>query len=394
MQNSFRIARIGGIDILINWTWLFAVAFITYSLGMYYHTQFPEWGSRTPYIVGAVSAVLLFVTVLIHELAHSFVARANGLPVRQIYLFIFGGVSNLPQEPESARTELLVAIAGPLASLVLAGLFYVLHTLASGPSEVGAVLGYLASINLILALFNLIPGFPLDGGRVLRSIIWMISGNQRSATKIASTVGNGIGYLFILGGLFDAFILHQFASGIWLAFIGWFLHNAASQSYQHAVMDRVLSGVEVRNVMDPIGQTAGPDMPIEALVYRHMLSANQRAVPVVSFDGSLLGLVTLADTRKAEQNEWNLVPVSRVMAPADELCTVTPDDTLQDALRILAENDYHQLPVMRDGRLVGMLDRGHVLEYLHVRQRLAATQPKSDADTDSTGAEPPRPAAS
>lgn len=372
MNNSFRVARIGGIDIFVNWTWLLAVAFITWSLGSFYHQQFAGWSISTAYIVGLISAVLLFVTVLIHELSHSFTARANGLPVKTIYLFIFGGVSNLSQEPQTPRIELLVAIAGPLASLVLAGIFYLLHAaVGSSSSQVGAVLGYLASVNLILAIFNLIPGFPLDGGRVLRAIIWLITGSLRRSTQIASNVGNGIGYLFILGGVLEAaFVSGGLVPGIWLAFIGWFLHNAATATYQQAVMDNVLLGVEVGNVMDHIQITVPPDTPVDALIYRHILDDNQRAVPVVSEDGGLRGLVTLADARHVPRQEWTLLPVSRIMTPAERLCTVSPDDSLRDALRILAENSYHQLPVVANGRLVGMLNRAHVLQYLHMRRLL------------------------
>lgn len=375
MKNSFRVARIGGIDIYVNWTWLFAVAFITWSLGAYYNQQFKGWSTGTDYVVGFISAILLFVTVLIHELSHSFTARANGLPVHTISLFIFGGVSNLTREPQTPRIELLVALAGPLASLVLAGIFFGLHALAgSGSSEVAAVLGYLAYVNLILAIFNLIPGFPLDGGRVLRAIIWRVTGSQRRATRIASNVGNGIGYLFILGGILEAvFTSGGLVPGIWLAFIGWFLHNAATASYQQAVMDGVLMGVDVRTVMDQTPASVLPDTPVEALIYRHILTENQRAVPVVGPDGDLQGLVTVADTQNVPRQEWSLVPVSRIMTPTSKLCTVSPDESLRDALRILAENNYHQLPVVLQGQMVGILNRGHVVQYLHIRERLQAT---------------------
>jgi Zn-dependent protease len=202
MRNSFRIARIGGIDVYIHWSWLLIVAFLTVSLGSYYQQTFSQWSNGTAYTAGFVSAILLFVTVLLHELAHSFTARANGLPVNTITLFILGGVSSLTQEPPTARIELLVAIAGPLTSLVLAGIFYVIHQVTSGlPTPVLAVVGYLAYINLFLALFNLIPGFPLDGGRVLRAILWMVMGSLQRATRVASVIGQGIGILFIVGGV-------------------------------------------------------------------------------------------------------------------------------------------------------------------------------------------------
>ncbi|MGH2444175.1 MAG: CBS domain-containing protein, partial [Chloroflexota bacterium] len=231
---------------------------------------------------------------------------------------------------------------------------------------------------------------PLDGGRVLRAILWMITGNLRSATSTASSIGNAIGYLFILGGLFVVFVERDLFSGIWLAFIGWFLHNAATASYRQATMDSAMMGVEVRSVMDQVTVTAPADLPVEALIYRHLLSENRRAVPVVDADSRLLGLITIHDTQRIPRAEWSIVPVSRVMMPRQSLATVTPQDSLRDALRVLAENDYHQLPVVLDGRLVGMLHRGHVLQYLHVRQIMTAQGSAPDAgDEDQDPSVPP-----
>lgn len=374
MQHSLRVARIGGIDVHLNWTWLLAFIFMAWPLGAYFEGSFPQWSPLTAYAVGGACVILLFVTVLIHELAHSFTARACGLPVKDIYLFIFGGVSNMTREPQTPKVELLVAAAGPLASLILSGVLFALHAALSGiPSELSAIIGYLAAVNVLLAIFNLIPGFPLDGGRILRAVIWLVTGSLHRATRIATTVGSWIGYLFILGGIAEGLLSGQIFNGLWLAFIGWYLHNAATSSYQQSVMEHVLSGVEVRNVMDNIAVSTTPETPIETLVYRHLLNENQRAVPVVDDRGALLGLVTTGDTRHVSRAEWNVLPVERIMTPVSELRTVSPADSLRDALRILAENDYHQLPVLAGGRLVGMLNRSHVVQYLHVRERLAAS---------------------
>lgn len=371
-NNAFKVMRIGGIDIYVHWSWLLALAIFTWSIGHLYGADFKSWSALTDYILGFISALLLFATVLIHELAHSFTARANGLPVYTITLFIFGGVSNLTQEPQTPRIELLVAIAGPLASLVLAGIFYLLHAaLGDSQSYLKAVLGYLASINLLLALFNLIPGFPLDGGRVLRSLLWMGTHNLRRATHLSSNVGQAIGYIFIVGGVVLAFGAGDLGDGIWLAFIGWFLQNAASATWQQAVVDRLLTGVDVRDVMDPAPAAAGPGVTVEELAYRHMLTSNVRGIPVTGLDGRLAGLVTITDLNRVPRDAWGTTSVSRVMTPADRLVTVAPDDHLKDALGRLAENNYHQLPVLDAGRLVGMLNRGHVLQYLHMRQQLA-----------------------
>lgn len=375
MGNGVKVFSIGGIGIYVNWSWIIAIAIVTWSVGDFFHVTYPSWSTGTAYALGLLSGVLLFVTVLIHELAHSFTARANGLPVNTITLFIFGGVSNLTREPQTPRIEFLVAIAGPLMSLVLSGIFYVLYiALHGGPTEVTAVLGYLASVNLILAIFNLIPGFPLDGGRVLRSIVWAITGNLRRATHIASNIGDGFGYLFIVAGLLEAFVGGDVIAGIWLAFIGWFLHNAATASYQQAVMDRVLIGVEVRNVMDPAPAGVGPSLSIQEAVEGHMMTRGTRALPVNGPDGSLLGLLTLSDVQQVPRDDWATTPASKVMTSLDHLQTTTPDAGLREALAAMAEHNYNQLPVVSNGRVVGILNRGHVLQWIHLREALAQKQ--------------------
>lgn len=378
MGSGTRIFSIRGIGIYVNWSWILAIAIITWSVGDYFHATYPGWSTGTAYALGLLSGVLLFVTVLIHELAHSFTARANGLPVNTITLFIFGGVSNLTQEPHTPKIEFLVAVAGPLISLVLAGLFYVLYLAArGGPTEVAAVLGYLASVNLILALFNLIPAFPLDGGRVLRSIVWGVSGNVRRATHVASNIGDGFGYLFIAGGLLEAFVGGNIIAGIWLAFIGWFLHNAATASYQQAVVDRVLNGVDVRNVMDPTPGGVGPSLSLQEAVEGYMMSRGVRAVPVNGPDGALLGLLTFSDIQRVPRDDWSTTSASRVMTPRDRLETTTADSGLREALATMAEHNYNQLPVVANGRMVGILNRGHVLQWIHMREILAE---KREAD--------------
>ena len=390
MNRSFKVATIGGIQIFIDWTWLLAFAFFTWSLGAYYDNTFHSWGHGTAYLVGAISTILLFVTVLLHELGHSFTARSLGLPVNTITLYIFGGLSSLTQEPQTPRIEFLVTIAGPLVSLALAGIFYLLHTAAgSGSSEVVAVLGYLASVNLILGLFNLIPAYPLDGGRVLHSIIWVITGSMGGATRIAATVGKFFGYLFIAAGLIEAFVFGQFG-GLWLAFIGWFLNNAAGSSYQQAVMDQALRGVDVGDVMDHAPEGVLPTIPVQSLVFNHFLDANHRAVSVQDPDGALVGLVTLTDLRHLAQNDWPTTPVSQIMTPTPRLRTVMPTDDLRQAIQLMADNRYHQLPVVDQGRLVGILDRDHIVQYLHRRELISPRRDGASASNQQTTTTPPQ----
>ncbi len=373
---SLKVATIGGIKIYVHWSWLLIFVLLTWSLGAgFFPTHFHGWSTGTDYIVAAIAAILLFVTVLIHELSHSFTARARGLPVESITLFIFGGVSNLSEEPRSAPTELLVAFAGPLASLILAGIFYLLYlALHSGPSEVWAIFGYLWLVNLLLAVFNLIPGYPLDGGRVLHSLIWMATGSLRRATRIATTVGEIVAWIFILGGLWIAFFRGDIIDGIWLAFIGWFLHNAAGATYQQSVLQRTLAGMDVRNLMDPPPPSVGGALSVADVIYDHMLGQSRSFVAVQNPDGTFAGIVTLGDVQHVGRDDWTTTPVRQIMQPAEGLVTVTPDEDLTQAMTLLASHGYDQLPVVQNGDLVGVLSRAHVLAYLHTRQALGLTQ--------------------
>jgi Zn-dependent protease/CBS domain-containing protein len=377
MNSSIKVATVRGIKIYVHWTWFLAIAFLTWTLGAYYHNTFHHWGTGTAYVVGLISGVLLFFTVLLHELGHSFTARALGVPVNQITLFIFGGVSSLTQEPKSARDEFMISFAGPFTSLLLAAIFFGLHAVTGGSSsQIRAVLGYLASVNLILAIFNLLPAFPLDGGRVFRSIVWAITGSLRKATRLASAVGAGIGALLICLGLVEAFVAGQTFGGIWLAFIGWFIYSGATASSKQAVLDQVLRGVDVADVMDPAPRGVPPQATIQSVVSDHLLDGRAHAVPVQQSEGSLDGLAALSDLRRAEQESWSTTPVSGIMTPAGDLITVAPSDDLMHAIQLMGGSRYHQLPVVDQGRLVGMLNRDHVMQYLHARQ-ITSRQPQT-----------------
>ncbi len=368
MHSSVRLGRLAGIDIGIHYTWLFAFALIAWSLAVgYFPGAVPGAGAGTDWALGIIAALLLFASVLLHELSHSLVARARGLTVDSITLFIFGGVSNLRTEATSARDEFLVAVVGPVSSLVLAGIFWLLGQGFAPDSAVGAVLGYLAFVNLLLGAFNLVPGFPLDGGRVLRSLVWGATGDLRRATVVASYAGQAVGWLLIFWGL-ARLLGGDFLGGLWTAFIGWFLNGAAESTRQEELRREVLQGVPVSALMDPSPALATPGLSVQDFVFGDVLQRGHRALPVVEA-GRLVGIVTLGDAKQLPQDAWPTTPVSTIMT-AVPLRTVAPDADLREAIRLMAESGLHQLPVVRDGRVAGLLSRADIVRYLQVREEL------------------------
>jgi Zn-dependent protease/predicted transcriptional regulator len=369
MESSFKLGRIGGIEIGIHYTWLFAFFLVAWSLaGGFFPANYPGWGASTYWVVGIVTALALFASVLVHELSHSFVALARGHGVHSITLFIFGGVSNLKSEAEDPKDEFLISIVGPLTSFALAALFWLLvQALALGDSPLGAILGYLALINVMLGLFNLLPGFPLDGGRVLRSIIWAASGSLRRATEIASYVGQGFGFLLIFWGVSQV-LGGNFLNGLWIGFIGWFLNSAAEATRQQQVLQEGLRGARVAELMNPEPPIASPTMSVQEFVFDHVVRHGQRALLVVD-EGRLVGIVSITDAKELPQAAWPTTAVGAIMTPAP-LKTVSPDADVNGALQLLVEGSLNQVPVVRDGQLVGLLSRIDIMRFLQLREEL------------------------
>lgn len=370
LSNAIRVARIGGISINIHVSWILIFVLVTWTLAVGYFPQnYPDWSRSLYWTVGLVTSVLFFVSVLMHELAHSVVARARGLPVHDITLFIFGGVAHLEDEPETAGTEFVMAVVGPLTSLVLGVCFGVVWLAARGVSEPLAALGqWLAMINILLAFFNMIPGFPLDGGRVLRSILWQATGNLQKSTRWASRVGQGVAYLFILWGIWRIFT-GDWVGGLWIAFIGWFLDNAASSSYQQLTVRNLLAGHKVREVMSRECLEIDPDTTLDRVINEHVLPRGARCFPVVE-GGLVKGLLTIHNIKGVSQDRWSSTPVDEVMTPLDGLKKVSPDEELWEAMRNMTEEGVNQLPVMDDGRLLGMLARDNIVSFIKVKGEL------------------------
>jgi len=394
MRSGFKVGTLFGISIHVDWSWVLIFLLVTWNLaGAVFPSLHPDWSIGMNIALGLAASLLFFISILLHELAHSLVAKARGLPVRRITLFFFGGVSNIEREPPSPFTEFLMAIVGPLTSLLLGfGFIWLgrqnipeMDTALSSPAQLlrgldplSTMLLWLGPINILLGLFNLIPGFPLDGGRVLRAILWALTKDFRRATRWATIVGQAVGWLMILAGVAMVFgatvpILGSGTlNGMWLAFIGWFLVQAASQSYQLVVVEDMLEGVPITRLMREPAPAVPPDLPISALVYDHIMQGDDRAFPVVEAD-RLLGVVYIENLRELNRSAWDQTTVRQVMVPQNELEIVTPREDAMDAFQKLTQREMRQIPVVQNGKLVGMLRRRDILRWLQVRSEMTAS---------------------
>ena len=376
VPGSVRIARLFGIDINIHFSWILIFFLVVLNLADSFPQQFPKWSNEKGLVVAAITAFLFFGSVLAHELAHSLVARRFQMSVSSITLFLLGGVANLRKEPPSAQAEFFMAAAGPATSVVI-GLIGLGVTVLLDPrpglpnaEAVGAIAGYLGLVNLSLAAFNLIPGFPLDGGRVLRSAIWAVSGDRNRATTIAARGGQLVALAFGAFVLYELVVVRE-ASGLWLGLIAYFLWNAASATLQQERIASVVGGAKVGPLMTTDFKWTPPGVMVGQVIRDLVLPMNLRAIPVVSGE-QFIGLVAIGDLRKVDQARWVETLVEQVMTPASELPTVSPDDPLGTALERFSATELPLLPVIKDGRLVGILYRESVIGYVRMQEMLRA----------------------
>lgn len=376
MPASLRLGRIGGVPVSLHFSWFLIAMLITMSLAGRFGDTHPGWSAALVWSVAAFTAVLFFATLLTHELSHAVVARARGLPVRSITLFALGGIANIEKDANTAKTEFLVAIVGPIVSFAIGALCIGVASsmgwsLENGTAGVlGSILGWLGSINVILAVFNLIPGYPLDGGRVLRSLLWAIYKDADRATRTAARAGQAVAGIFIIWGLWQFFAGAGFG-GLWLAFIGWFLMLAAQASYAEATLGDILRDVRVADVMTNDCARVDPQTTVQRVVDDFLLRTGRRCI-LVERDGRVSGLVTTHEIRGLDRARWADTPVADVMRPLDRLRTVQPGTPVAEALKTMAREDLNQLPVVADGRLQGIVTRGHVLQLLQSRAELRA----------------------
>lgn len=367
---SVPLGRILGIRIGLDYSWFLVFALLTWMLaGSYYPSEYTGWSQPLYWFMGAVTALLLFASVLLHELGHSIVALRFHVPVRSITLFIFGGVAQMGAESPSAKAEFLIAIAGPVVSLMLAAVFTVIQPLFTAVEPIAGLLAYLAYLNFALALFNLIPGFPLDGGRIFRAFLWSVTKDMRQSTIIAANTGRLVGFLFILFGVWRI-VMGDFG-GLWIAFIGWFLDNAASAQVNQAVSHGLLSGHVVSQAMSSRLTTVSSTFTLQNLVDDYVLGAGQRWF-LVNRGSDTVGLITLHLLKDVPRSEWETTTVAEAMIPIHEMKKLSPGSELLAALQMMDSGGVNQLPVMSNSHIVGMLTREDVVTYLRVLQEVAA----------------------
>ena len=370
MNANVKLGRVWGIPIGLNLSWFLIFALVLFSLSTgYFPTEYPQLSSLSHIFLAGITTLLFFGSVLFHELGHALIALRNRIPVKGITLFIFGGVAQISREPETPGAEFRIAIAGPLVSLGLAGFFGLLFLIDRSYPYLAAPSEYLMRINLMLALFNMIPGFPLDGGRVLRSILWKVTGNQARATNIASIGGQVVAFGFISLGIFSLFT-GNIGNGLWLIFIGWFLQSAAASANQQMRVQQKLRGVSVYQVMDRGLGSVAPLTPLSQVVEERVLQRGESAFFVTDYDGRLSGLITLQDITAIPQAQWRYKTVGQVMAPMERLLRVEAGAELMAALQMMEENGAHHAAVVQENRPVGLLSREQILRYLRMRAEL------------------------
>ncbi len=374
MLNGIRLGKIFGIEIEISYSWFFIFAMVTILLTFgIFPEQFPNHSLLVNIILGLFTSVLFFLSLLFHELSHSLVANLNKISITKITLFIFGGMAQMSEEPKDPASELKMAIAGPLSSLFLALIFYLLYKLLLGiglPSPYYASFTWLWEINLMLAIFNLAPGFPLDGGRVFRAVLWMFTNDMDKATKVASKTGQG--FAFLLMGVGFLFMISGNLGGIWFILIGWFLYQSAVTSYQQLLLQHGLADVTVNEIMTDKVETVSPEITLQDLVNEKFLKFRFGRFPVVDGD-NLLGIVTLHDIKEIPKAKWESVTAGQVIEGLDEPMYVKRDDPAVNALMKMASEEIgHLLVVDSENHLVGIVTRADIIHLIKLKGELRA----------------------
>ncbi len=371
MRSQVTLGSIHGIKIGLHYSWFLIALLIVFSLSSQFHASNPAWGDGVILAMALGTALLFFVSLLLHELAHSLVATANQLPVKEITLFALGGVSQIEKNPLSPQVEFWMALVGPLTSAVIGGLCLALARVVGNPAADPwtAMLLWLGYINLTLAAFNMIPGYPLDGGRVLRALLWWKTGNADRSAQSAAKAGQVVAYAFIAYGIFR-FFQGAGIGGLWITFIGWFLLQAARESYLRVGLAHAVDGVRVADVMTRDCPTVQGWLNLQNFVEQELLRTGRRCFFVVDKEGEITGLITPHEIKQIDRAKWPFTTVHDIMRPLDDLRAVTPETTLSSALESMSRYDLNQLPVISNRHLEGVLSRAEVLGYLQTHAEL------------------------
>lgn len=369
---SIKLFNLFGFEVRIDLSWIVIAVLITWSLaaGLFpylYH----DFSTETYWLMGVIGALGLFLSIIFHEFCHSIVARRFGMQMKSITLFIFGGVAEMGDEPPSAKAEFFMAIAGPLSSIFIGAIFYLIYIggMSGGwPLPVNGVTRYLAYINVLLAAFNLLPAFPLDGGRVLRSILWGIRNNLRWATRVSASIGSAFGILLIFLGVLQ-FLRENFIGGLWLFLIGMFLQGAAKMSYQQLLTRKAMEGEPVRRFMNPEPITVPGSLNLAHLVEDYIYKYHFKFFPVVD-DGKLAGCITTREVKKVPREEWGRITVGELALQCSTENTIEPGTDAIKALAIISQTGGSRLMVVEGGHLVGIVTLKDLMKFLSLKVEL------------------------
>lgn len=368
--SGMKIGRILGIPIYLHPSWFIIFALITFSLATQFASQHPHWTQSQHWILGILTSLLFFCSVVFHELAHSVIAQHYRIPVVSITLFVFGGVARIGKEPGSAKQEFNIAVAGPVSSYILAAGFWLLTRVFPSREMLGALAGWLAQINLALATFNLVPGFPLDGGRILRAIVWGVTGDYTRATRFASRGGQLLAYVLILTGIWQS-LTGSFVGGLWLAFIGWFLLTAAQESYAQVAIRGALRGLRADDIMSRELPIIGRDISLEE--YGHEVLRTGRRCHLVVTDGELMGLMSVHVLNRVPHENWASTSVQAAMIPREQIHWTAPEEPVLSLLERMQNEDINQMPVVTAGQVVGLVSRESILRVVQTHAEVGLT---------------------
>jgi Zn-dependent protease/predicted transcriptional regulator len=372
-RSGLRVGSVLGIPLYLHSSWFIIFALITVMLSTSFESQHPGWTTPQYWILGIAVSVLFFASVVFHELGHSVIAMRYKIPVVSITLFIIGGLAQIAREPESAKQEFNIAIAGPIASVVLGmGFLGTVELLPEGGVLWAAAL-LLSEANFILGVFNLIPGFPMDGGRILRAIVWWAKRDYTVATRIASRSGQALAYMMIILGLLAIVdresrisqLMGGWIQGVWFVFIGWFLLSAAQESYLHVAIRNTLAGLRAGDIMSPDVPTVARDISIDD--YVHEVLRTGRRCHVVTGNGMAVGLVTLHRVQMFPRDEWTNTSIQAAMVPQNSIHWVSPNEPVLGVLERMQTEDINQMPVLEEGRIIGMIARDAILRVIQTR---------------------------